>query len=749
MTQTTEISVSRADNRQVVDACTKYTDSLLDELAQLASEENVNFNNTNQFAKLLFHLENTLLEPVFCSVPSEIILQLLFTLTARCPQSNWSHDSSHGYVGNTSEYLRSINQEYDNWVFKHSLQDRSRQILHSYAVLVYGSADSLAIQTLKANLSAVLGTFLRTGITSLFLRHKPDVEDYFRVRKSQNDIAESQEYSQSQGDANPEISGGDVAPTAVEVISDSDDAEGAMDESMSPEIALKMYSPDMPYKSVASLSELTSKASGMGEAAALFQNMPHLQATSESDPTTEQKSDSIATSESPPKPSDPRKKMDRISEKKFSPLDSEPSSFSADRKDKKQKTLDPPWKRIQAYDDFMISKKLSNSTNYDLWNLLEWTLVCADTSSEYQKFLFNSSSTNVHNIYRANGDFLTLFFTFCHSDLMECAANGRSRASIVARLISGLGARNVWHERTVTKAFAGLGVRYKNPPHPCYQREAMLTNNDPVVQNSRCKTECANDDNEHSMALRVQLLFLLVHYETITLLSQAQPVVKREESLSSLVNEGLSSLVLQVVRNLSRLSLVHVEMFLNTLEMELSSDIAKVVGSTLSSTSSSTMRLADLDTQICIGLLGEVTGINYIIDPGTFESQVEDILVDPQTYYSIVSNRRFKSVEDLFCQWEKLMFLLERLFYRSLRETAQHELKYGGVASRFTTILSKAQRADELASQGYAECIEGRYVHSDVMCETAFTLTRAEVDKWMALRRCVFHHMAKWQLGIR
>ncbi|KAF7999747.1 hypothetical protein HF325_005596 [Metschnikowia pulcherrima] len=593
----------------------------------------------------------------FCAVPSENVLQVLFTLCARCAAQNWSHDALQAVAGSTSDYMKQVSRDYVSALGKATLQHRSTEILQLYLSLIYSDGEDEAVMLLKRRLRAVLATLHKINIMLYFLAQKGvfTMQPLARIREPRRAKAKAHDVLEP------------PAPLAVEVISDSEDSDSIIDAPEVPEIALKYHLLELPQKQVSLFSEIGTNTSGLGESASLFTQMSHHQ------------TENAHTQE-------------------------EPASLEC----KRPKVEVPGWKRIRVFDDATVLHKLLATANYDVWNLLKWTFWCADTNSQYQKFLFNSTATHLHLIYRANFDFLMLFFGLGHADLLETLKENKLRSAVISLLLLTLGPKLEWHDRATEYVFAGLGVPTHDKPYPLYNRELLLTRNDPTVLNPRCKTARETDDNMHSMHLRVRILLLMFEYETVL----------SDGWFTAGNSAGYMSLLGHVVRVLHKISLPYIKHFLTVLQLFINTDAASVQPKVR-------RKLSRLAVDICLGMLNALTDRDFTLDntKSSWASQVADMILDERVVQSMVDDETFKSIEDFEAYWQKVMFLAEWLFE------------------------PRAKKADQLAALGWDEYLEKHTDEIDLLPDGSFTLTREQIEQWKIRKEGVFAALATHELG--
>lgn len=244
---------------------------------------------------------------------------------------------------------------------------------------------------------------------------------------------------------------------AVEVISDSEESDAIVDEDHS---LLLPENSKVAERCVLSFTDLGTRTSGLGETAVLFRDMPHLLA--------------------------------RVTPE---PLDSD------EPKPKRQRHL--LIDQIQVFDDYLLFKRLQGIHQYNFWNLIRWCFWCADVSSQYQEFLFNSHQTKVHEIFDAYNDTLVTILGFCLLDVKNCS---ESSTCLTERLFGSLGRGVSVYDRAIEFIFTGLGIPSNDEPKPYYSRENILIKTDSSTHLSQCKERAIIDDNTTSMNLRLLLL---------------------------------------------------------------------------------------------------------------------------------------------------------------------------------------------------------------------------------------------------
>lgn len=600
---TTHARAHAMNNPRFVEVQTQVADLFLAELSQV-SRKNVNFNNTRQFDLLLAHLELTVSCLVFSSVPSVNVLHVLLTLVARSLLSNWSHfDVLANVVCEPSEYMKQINFEYDNAVYKPSLQARSAALVEVYLDLSQNPLTH-ATRLLEKNLSKVFSSFVSTDILSMVglarSRSPPTPVDDIPV--STIDV--------------------------VEVISDSE--ESAEEVELLPELVHKASLNQASFKSLTSLTDLGSRTSGLGETATLFETMPHLLAQATPDP------DGACPA---------------------------PVARS--------------WAQIQVFDDLLVALKFSNSS-YNIWELVRWTFWCAETSSLYQRFLFNSRQTNVHLIYKAYSDLLHAIFRYAELD---------TKQTFIGRIIRVLGAKSTLNDRAVEYVFTGLEVPSSSRPAPCYKRDLVLINQDPLIRISRSKTELAFNDNDHSVSLRAKIISLLFSHNY----HKAKNDVQSNISLLDHVADKL----LAVPLTYRKLFLVDIS------SSEINSKIRP-----------------ELVHQLIKSLLRAITGVKPAETPELLTT-VKSALTSSTTYTALSEDVTFKSVEQFLDKWDFLVICLQWIVGFLVPQITKAEL---------SNLQKASAEAERLMELHYHAFLDRHDEMADLLEDCNFLLQAGEIQ---------------------
>lgn len=645
------------DSQRYLGAQTDIIDLFLPELTRaLAVNAEVNFNNTRQFDALLKVLEMSLQAADFVLVPSTLVLHILFTLSCRCPTSNWTHRSSHlEGISASTDYMKQINTDYDHTLYKMLVQERSSRVLGAYTDLIgRNSNHSAAVRRLYINMEKVVLKFMPITIKAFFspTKKKPPKQETLDF---------------------------DTGPTGlpkqavVEVISDSEESDSILEAVEPNEIALKYRQFSLPLKSVTSLSDLGSKTSGLGETTQLFRNMPHLLATATPEPE------------------------------------------EAGKIVKRPKLISNPISQVQVFDDFLLAKKLELPDTFNIWDLLRWALECADSSSEYQKFLFNSSQTNVHRIYRTYETFFQVYFDFVTVEFLQRNPENPKKLTLLERLLTLLGPSIDWYDRAVEFVFTGLGIPTNSRPFPCYDRERLLIKHDPATQVARCKTTVEFSDNLHSMNLRCRILSLL--YCQAKLVAETNDLIKNLSSkLADIDTKYMTEFfnIFAVVNGATRLSGAKLKCFL--------SDLASCL-------------LAELTSIEIVGYRHDETTEQNV-------KYITELLRNEQLFSSISDDLSYRRFSEFEAKWKKVNFLASWMLTQVLLRL--ESVPDVGKVTTYRRITDAAALADANALNFYKEFLDSRSEDADVQAEDInFTLTSEEVKKY------TLHNRTSLQLQVQ
>ena len=657
-------------------------DSFLAELEQLRGTTSViNFNNTKQFDALLSYLEALVLG-TFTLVPSVNVLHILFTLAARCPNANWTHSPS-SMVPETSDYMKLVNRDYDAVLAKSLLQARSHALLERYLILlqsdVHSQSDISGGMPQKGLMRSHPSRIEREALRLLHIRFEkaiaalvPMKKDFFTRRRLPSPLLSTPEQM-----------------AVVEVISDSEGLDSLIDEE-----PIRLFS--VPV-AVTSLSDLGRKTSGLGETTALFESMPHLlaHATPEPEihgakgvnPNFEEATDTEAKANRKSKMKDrshaPEKKTDGPKRRVYG---TQKEKRSKNLKKLKSDSLSAV-SCLRVFDDVVLAKAIDPNDGYDFWALLRWAFTCADASSQYQKFLFNSANTHVHCIYRSYESVFDIVFRFL-SLQFQC-----QNFSLLDRALRLIGPPRTVYERAVEYILTGLGQATSSTPYPCYVRERLLLKHDPLVQNSQCKTFLEYTDNQHSMRLRFRIAVTLYLYE------------KRAGSIE---------LLIALAEKLLTLDFCHLKSFFDTYPL------LETLGITCSVATPFLNHLGSI-------LLDKLTGLQLNLYDTTKDdyARLQQILlaITSEKVYSNISNDySLPSFDHFWKKWQSTIFLFQWLLLQTL---SYEQVEYP------ISIVNSLEKADGHIKHFYHEFLDSHWDDADVQAEDLnFTLSLSEITQY-------------------
>lgn len=542
--------------------------------------------------------------------------------------------------------MKQVNSDYDHALYKMLIQDRSCKALQTYIdIMVSNLSGSGAVQDLVSNFDKVIQKLTPNSIKTFFSpqKTKPKQDEPLL------DILAARVSAALLG--LPKLA-------VVEVISDSEESDSILDVVEPTEIALKYRSFNLPLRSVTSLSDLGTNTSGLGETTQLFKNMPHLLAT----------------------------------------VTPEPEEVSKNYK--RPKLMANTINQIQIYDDFLLAKKLQLSDTYDMWNLLRWCFECADSASEYQKFLFNSNQTNAHRIYRAYEAFFQIYFDYLCVSLGS--GGDTKKQSALEQLLTLLGPKMDWYDRAVEYTFTGLEIQTNSRAFPCYDRERLLIKHDPATLVSRCKTTVEFLDNLHSMLLRCRIMCLLYC------------LAKSETDISELMR--------QLTMKVMELDIGYVEEFFKSF-----------VG-ILRTSRLPEERIEKFTSILARSCLASLTGME--IPRFEMECHEENIgnlaklLQNEFIFSSLSDDLSYKSFSEFEEKWKKVVFLVGWILTSTLAKEQTRSRQ---------EILCAASKADENCRKCYLEFLESRLEDADVRAEDInFTLSKEEVQRYSAISHTNF-----------
>lgn len=419
----------------------------------------------------------------------------------------------------------------------------------------------------------------------------------------------------------------------VEVISDSEDS----DLPIVPQSSAALL--PQPKRTLTSLHDVGKSTSGLGESAALFRDIPHISKDH--------------TPSATPEPGRPTKKS--------------------------KTTLQHM--RVLILDEPLLVARMGESL--DFWSIIRWCFYCADISSKYQAFLFNSHHTHVHQMYLRYHQVLLGIFRFLRAQNNH--TKGRKR-SLLSRLMLQLGTKIDWDDRAVEFIFTGSDIPTHQKSLPIFERERHLLNNDPTVAVSQCKTSAVYTDNQHLMGLR---------YEMTAAIYELKYGFQWEAKLSKFVADKLVAMPVSAVESFFFRSEqdAHDEQLICEIWWHLM--LANMNREKANKTP--LFRIGDLDV---FGALDRLSPFSEIAD-----------------------NLSISSFPDFLREWERLRFLLEWALRRTFRTASSEESR-----TKLTTATLVAKRADTQIANIYREFLASRDEDTDIAAEdTPFFLLKHEM----------------------
>lgn len=457
---------------------TQLLDQLLGEVIVYDGTDR-NIPEYKEIEEVLFHLATTFARnsddgDTLVKVPSVKLLHVLFTVAAK------PYDGRRGDI--ITNYLPG-----DVTVHKLHVREISLLMLRRY-LLVITAADKEDDSLYNSFITVVQQIIRRKStFTSHQLGNKPKLSPQSPRKRDIISLMKKADQSESES----------------EIVSDSDSEGDVLKTSIEEEVMRYKDYFLSPTKSASSRSLVRGKASD------LFKNVSYLSSPGKEDVVTD-----IDSS-----PTKPRSKARSLSPAKKGTRSSSPGRrMPRSVSPLKPVPLEEELHHIKITDELLLASQLRNTPNYNLWKLLQWTLICAERSS-------NSGSFNNHLIYRSYSaffhflvDFLTFNLTFETERLFSEQTS--SRRSTVIKLIfmdsrilllllmSHLSTNTKeWSDRAVEFIFTGLNIETTFEPQPLYEREKALARRDRQTNENLQPW----NDNMDSMSLRSKVITLLYY----------------------------------------------------------------------------------------------------------------------------------------------------------------------------------------------------------------------------------------------
>ncbi|ODV79295.1 uncharacterized protein CANTADRAFT_251479 [Suhomyces tanzawaensis NRRL Y-17324] len=749
-----------------LDAQERFVYQIIPELAQL--DQPINLNNVRQFDELLSHYETSFNtnawlasnDPINLVLPSYNVLRIVFTLAARSPNTNWStkHFTMAG-IAPSNDYVKSLNEDYDNSVLRAPLNKRSVWLLGKYRdILVMDSHLDPIVQLLYKKVLVVLGDFIYQSrvVKRVSTYSGPIIKKRLTQASPTKQLKITNFFQKSP--SKPEIVD-DL--TETDLISDSENEATVLETAPNMEDELFKFQAS-PQKSF--LLEPNKDISGLNGSFRLLDSL-----TSNSD------------AQEVDKPSKQSKPEDMT---KDSPLHK--------------------WENIKLYDDDLLGKKLNPKLNlqFNFWLLMNWAFYCADQSSKYNNSHLNSSFTSYHIIYSTYSDLFRVMydiiaFNFFHTirththiqdnlddlsqDIMMCffRSSKSSRTLVLYHLedssfllycmLTQLSSSPIdWYDRLVEYLLNGLGIRSNVTPASCYNRERIIIKGDNATKEKfiippNWKPN-EYDDNIDSMSIRFNFLSL-IYYRSLFYSSGSLLGFERLTATSqNLTHLNSRSLVCELSRKFEVIDVKYLKEFfacgrienkfvpqfynismLVELSQTLLLDITKVVdydlfilrrnyGSNSNFLRDEEVEDSDEVTEILDNVIeipdeSETEAISDEPLPKQKPSQVTpwqftnmfsilEALGKPECYLPIVEDETYKSLDQFEQCWWKVNFLLEWLLDLSFEDLEDFLRKDPPQDIRLSGIEEKCVHADslrELIFKGYLDTVRSSDKKSELM----------------------------------
>ena len=674
-------------------------DQFVPELAS-CEKKVVHLTNVKQFEDLLYHLESTFLAndekggESYLKIPSIDIFRILITLASRCLSTNFTHGSASidGLIAN-SEYIKNLNEEYENCIYKSPIRDRCITIMRSYMNLLSASKSPITVDMVYNLFLAALKDFI---IQPKFFHIRGTLPKDKYLRSNRNP-ARRQETNIEQ---------------SHDIISDSEEEPPSLVSNTSKDIAneVKKFQPyniSPLRKNTGVFSSDNHKISGLNDSAVLFQTMPHLD--SESELTSGSDGELISKK---------RKVRSNVRDK------------------------DSALSNIRVFGDYLISRQLNPIINspYNLWKLMQWTFHCANFSTMYQKQLLDSNSTNCHLIFETYAKLLRLIFDFLsfnftyhlitdknsrrllnievdnknkHIDPV-CIFFQRDRISrkeiinilendrniLLLNLMTQLGPSRVdWYDRVIEYVFTGLNKdkpksESSYQPQPCYEREKLLIRHDNLKKKVDKNYAVQYDDNLDSMKLRYGII-IIVYYRSLFFSDGSFINGSKVVDDSSTSQLSPKILLQQLSCKLITLDYLYLKQFYLAYYMEIAEDkfISKIHQYRM---------MLELTKMVLISLTGILEIDNYLSEKEMLSTHCNssqsfiDLIVDQRLYQVLVEDETYPHWQDFEAAWCKMNYLLGWLLESSLSDLQNNSTESSNYNEFVDYIYKRVEKADRM-----------------------------------------------------
>lgn len=741
----------------------QFGDQFVPEVKQLYDHPqttSVNLNNVYPFDLLLTHWETSFksAEDSHLRLPSMDTLRIILTLAARCTRTNWTNNSiTMEGVTTTNSYAKSMNNDYNNTLYKASFQSRSLWLLENYRDLLVGSIDDLSDPILNI-LYTKLNDLLLDFIVLLWpIAKSVKLDDpIIKISKSERLPVKSQSRITNffNADKSDHIADDE---NEQEYVSDSEHDVSMLNSTANMQQELDKY-------------KYVLKSTSFGD---IFSSGEPLKTT--------------------------KRTM------------TDPARASKSRKLQFEDTL-PIWSKIKVFDEPLLSvrlnPKLNSKSKFNLWLLVNWAFSCAEKSLELQATLPNASFSIYHNIFQTHNDLINVIFdlievnffvTFKRHEIIQANIKKLNDGDILAAhfntptktrklilfhledstfqiytLLGQLSNKQVdWYDRLVEYVFNGLGLKSNLPPQSLYEREKLLIKRDEIKKESFNMEDFLSEqytDDLVSMITRYKII-LFVFYralffsngEFFGLLNAAPETYLKPRRL--LVELSQKFLVIgfkylrefyyseKVIKDRTLVPKKYQTTLLLELAQVLILDITKVVEhEKLTIKRYAEFEIIDtesLDSFDDITLTMSESDIEEISNPNTAIEvikpvwQIENVkrlletLVAQDNYLSLVEDDTYKTALEFKELWLKVFFLLEWMLHLVLQDYEE----YG------STDVELGERIIEMSTGGddMRSLLFERFVQLRTQREGAFILSEEDVEELRTgmAELCGFHAIAE------
>lgn len=376
---------------------------------------------------------------------------------------------------------------------------------------------------------------------------------------------------------------------------------------------------------------------------------------------------------------------------------------------------------------------------YSIWNLIQWSFFCANSSTEEQRISFHPYALGAHVIYRTYHSIIDLICRVVMYDFRinletECGADNflsdiisRSSApssrvptlhkkkrikdlvteTVLFKLVSQLHrSPNQWYDRAVEFIFSGLleGSTKTNAAKPCFASEYGLLRRQHLFQSRNYYLDhIFSNDNIHSISLRYKLSFMVFCISLILDTSSQSRALDSyegdEQSFLSYLSDGLLKIKAEYFEEFFRQSFVdHFDNLITPQDnLLMMYELSKYI----------IYKIARLRTTLNLNSI-ELVPTN---SEANYRSLLEYLtFLNQEVVYSSFFDRTFETELQFQDEWTRLetvlMFLLD--LHLCLAET--HILS-SGERGDILNIERSVEKADNLKSRLLTQLLD---LHGDV-----------------------------------